>query len=95
MNEAVTEKEKVVSLDKLCITRWTIRASCFNKIFETYESLQKLWKVCLDEKLDAEVRARIIGCQSQMELFSFLFGLLLSHRVYSLTDNLSKIVQKE
>ena len=90
-----TEKERPVSLSKLCRAQWTVRASCFNKIFERYQSLQKLWKVCLGEKLEPEVRARIVGCQSQMESFSFFFGLLLSHRMYSLTDNLSKTLQKE
>ena len=93
--EEKAEKFKPVSLDKLCTTRWTVRASCFNKVFERYTALQSLWKVCLLEKLESEVRARIIGCQSQMESFSFFFGLLLSHRLYSLTDNLSKTLQKE
>ena len=93
--ESETEKEKPVSLDKLCKTRWTVRASCFNKIFERYQALQSLWKVCLSEKLESEVRAHTIGCQAQMETFSFFFGLLLSHRLYSITDNLSKTLQKE
>ena len=94
-NEGESEKFKATSLDKLCATRWTVRASCFNKIYERYDSLQSLWQVCLREKLESEVRGRIIRCQSQMESFSFFFGLLLSHRLYSLTDNLSKTLQKE
>ena len=49
----------------------------------------------MGEKLDTETHARIVGCQSQMESFSFFFGLLLSHRLYILTDNLSKTLQKE
>ena len=89
-NEGESEKFKATSLDKLCTTRWTVRASCFNKIYERYDSLQSLWQVCLRDKLESEVRGRIIRCQSQMESFSFFFGLLLSHRLYSLTDNLSK-----
>ena len=60
-----------------------------------FQQNQTLWKVCLREKLESEVRARIIRCQAQMESFSFFFGLLLSHRIYSLTDNLSKTLQKE
>ena len=66
-----------------------------NKILERYANLQRLWGLCLAEKLDTETRSRIIGCQSQMESFSFFFGHLLSHRLYSLTDNLSKTLQKE
>ena len=88
-------EERPVRLIKLCTTRWTVRSSCFNKVFERYESLQKLWNVCLGEKLEPDVRARIVGCQTQMESFSFFFGLLLSHRLYSLIDNLSKTLQKE
>ena len=57
-----TDKENPVSLSKLCRTRWTVRTSCFNKIFERYQSLQKFWKVRLGEKLESEVRARIVGC---------------------------------
>ena len=66
--------DKPISLDKLCTTRWIVRAFCFNKIFERYDALQTLWKVCLREKLESEVRARIIGCQAQMESFSFFFA---------------------
>ena len=51
-NSEEAEKFKPVSLDKLCATRWTVRASCFNKVFERYDSLQSLWKVCLLEKLE-------------------------------------------
>ena len=81
------EKEKPVSLSKLCTTRWTVRVSCFNKIFERYQSLKKLWKVYLGEKLELEVLARIVGCQLHLESLSFFFGLLLNHKLCSFTDN--------
>ena len=45
--------------------------------------------------MDRETCSRIIGCQSQMSQFRFFFGLNLAHTVYSLTDNLSKTLQKE
>ncbi|MEO0687992.1 MAG: hypothetical protein AAFY76_23780 [Cyanobacteria bacterium J06649_11] len=61
-----TQKQKPLSIDKLCTTRWTVRASCFNKIFERYHALQSLWKVCLSEtpefalvSLDAEPRWKL------------------------------------
>ena len=76
-----TEKEKPVSLSKLRKTWWIVRASCFNKILERYQSLQKLWKVCLGEKLELEDCALIVRYQLQLESFSFFFGLLLSHRL--------------
>ena len=52
------------SLDKLCATRWTVRANCFQKIIDQYDSLQQLWDLCLQEKLTTDVRSRFIGCQA-------------------------------
>ena len=56
----------------------------------------KLWDVSLVAgKLDSEVKARIIGVQNQMCEFQFFYGLNLSQRLFSISDNLSKILQKE
>ena len=52
------------SLDKLCAAHWAIRANCFQKIIDQYDSLQQLWDLCLQEKLTTDVRSRIIGCQA-------------------------------
>ena len=78
------------SLDKLYATRWTVKANCFQKLMDQYDSLQQLWDICLQEKLTTDVRSRIIGCQVQMQSFKFFFGLCLGQRHYSHTDNLSK-----
>ena len=93
--ELLGEKTFVPSLDKLCITRWTVRGKCFEKILLNYEMLMKLWQACLKEPLSTEVKARIVGCQKQMSLFSFFFGLCLGHRLFMITDNLSKTLQNE
>ena len=45
----------------LCPTRWTVRASCFRCILENYAVLMEEWDVCLSERLQPDVRARIIG----------------------------------
>lgn len=82
-------------LDKLCVTRWTIRAKCFKKVLDNYQALLELWEQSLEEKLDSDTKARIVGCKGQMQTFKFFFGLTLSHRLYSITDNLSKTLQKE
>ena len=54
-----------------------------------------LWEQCLEEKLTSDVKSRIIGCNLQMRMFSFFFGLCLGQRLYGLTDSLSKTLQKE
>ena len=47
------------SLDKLCATHWTVRANCFQKIIDQYDSLQQLWDLCLQEKLTTDVRCNV------------------------------------
>ena len=89
------DTEKFLALEILCPTRWTVRASCFQNIIDNYCLLLKLWDRCLKESLEAETRSRIIGCNAQMKTFNFFFGLCLGQRHYTLTDNLSKTLQKE
>ena len=88
-------RDKRTSLDKLCVTRWTVRASCFLKILNNYDELLTLWQECLCQKVTTDIKARIIGCDAQMQKFSFYFGLSIGHKLYSLTDSLSKTLQKE
>ena len=84
----------VVSLCHVCPTRWTVRAGCFHRIIDNYLALLQEWIVCLDQKLQADVRGMIIGCQAQMNTFEFFFGLHLGERLFSHTDSLSKTSQK-
>lgn len=37
-------QDKHLSLDPLCVTRWTVRASCFLKIINDYDELLTLWE---------------------------------------------------
>ena len=48
------------------------------------------WDVCLSERLQPDVRARIIGCNVQIERIDFLLTLHLGENLYSHTDNLSQ-----
>ena len=82
--------EQIKKLTKLSTTRWTVGAKCMKRILDNYQSLIQLWEECLEERLDQETRARIIGCKNQMESFYFFFGLNLSHKLYAMTDNMSK-----
>ena len=84
---------KADSLSKLSTTRWTVRADCFRRIIDNYTSLYKLWQSCLSKSLKMDIKSRVFGCQSQMEKFEFYLALQLSHKLYALTDNLSKTLQ--
>ena len=60
--------------DKICVTTWTIRAKCFKKALDNYESLLELWEQS-QQNLDFDTKSRIGGCLNQMKLFKFYFGL--------------------
>lgn len=82
-------------LTKFSATRWTVRrATCFQRILDNYEELLTLWNEYLETNLEPDIRGRIVGCQAQMRLFNFFFGLILSQRIFSHTDNLSKTLQE-
>ena len=51
------------------------------------------WDVCLSERLQPDVRARIIRCKAQIEWFDFFSALHLGQHLYCHTDNLSKDLQ--
>ena len=78
----------------LCPTRWTVRASCFQRILDNYSAFFQEWIISLDGKLQSDIRGRFIGCQAQMNIFDFFFGLNLGQRLFSHTDNLSKTLQQ-
>ena len=94
--EMEDEEERISAsgLTKFCATRWTLRAICFQRVIDNYDALLKLWNDCLETRLESDVRGRIIGCRAQMKKFYFFFGLNLSQRIFSHTDNLSETLQK-
>ena len=76
------EIEVVPTLDKLSATRWKFRGDAYKNKDSNYLSFMKLWYVSLTAgDLDSEMKARIIGVQSQ--------------RLFAISDNLSKTLQKE
>ena len=78
----------------LCPTKWTVRASCFQRILDNYAALLQERTISLDEKLQSDIRGRIIGWQAQMNTFDFFFGLNLGQRLFSHTDNLSRTLRQ-
>ena len=78
-----------------CATRWTVRAAAVASIIDNYRTLLQLWDECLETKLDADVKCRVIGVRSQMLVYKLLFGLELSNKILRITDNLSKTLQTQ
>ena len=63
-----SDEKNCTTIDKLYITRWTVRSGCYKKIIDSYDSLYELWNEYLDAgKLASELKGRIIGCQKQMD----------------------------
>ena len=79
----------------LCPTRWTVRAASIQSVLDNHEVLLGVWEESKASSIDSEIRARIIGMQTQMENFDFLFGLLLASLLLGHSDNLSKSLQHE
>ena len=78
----------------LCPTRWTIRAESLQSNIDNYTALLETWQESLGATKDTERRARIIGVSSQMNTFSFFFGVMLGQLLFSHSDNLSRTLQK-
>ena len=91
LKQAVSSESPGVRV--LCPTRWTVCASSLQSILDYYEVLLSLWDECKDSKLDSETRARIIGVETQVLTFEFLFGVSLGAAILSHSDNLSKTLQ--
>eukprot|EP00795_Rhopilema_esculentum_P006611 gene6611-12148_t len=93
--ECDVEDMTAASMTKLSTTRWTVRATSFQRILENYDQIFQLWRFCLESgTLDSNAKARIIGCQNKMKSFEFFFALNLGQRLFVHTDNMSKTLQE-
>ena len=73
-----------------CPTRWTVRGETLASLINNHKELMKLWEKTLETSLNTEMKARILGAQSAMRKFNFLFCCILGKKVLSSTDNLSR-----
>ena len=90
------EIEVAPTLDKLSTTRWTVRGNTYKNIESICLPLMQLWDVSLATgKLDSEVKATIIRVQNQMCKFQLFYGLNLCQRLFAISDNWSRTLQKE
>ena len=85
-----------IGIRTFCNTWWTVQGDAIESILVNYNTLGILWEECLQSQtwLDPDVKARIIGVQSQMSTFNLLFGLKLCEQILKMTNNLSKTLQK-
>ena len=79
----------------LCPTRWTVRAASLQSVLDNYEVLFGVWKEAQSLQLDGEMRARIIGVDTHIHTFDFLFGISLGNLLLRHTDNLIKTLQQK
>ena len=77
----------------LCPTRWTVRANTLKSILDNWTAINSVWTISLGEKLDPEMRGRIIGVQAQMVKFEYFFGINSLQILLRHSDNLSKTLQ--
>ena len=59
----------------LCPTRWTVRADALESILKNYNALHTLWVESIDSAKATDMKARIQGVASQMDMFSFFLVL--------------------
>ena len=75
----------------MCSTSWTVRPAC-RSVIDMLKVLHELCVVCLEAKLDPDIRQHIIGVKYQMEMFNYFygvnFGLFLKH-----SHHLSRTIQ--
>ena len=77
----------------LCPTRWTVHAASVNSLLDNYEVLLGVWEESKEFHLDSDMKARIIGVDTQMQSFDFLYGVSLGAMILNHSDNLSKTLQ--
>jgi len=81
------------SVHAFCVTRWTVRGEILESLINNHEELMRLWSDASEITKDTDMKARIIGCESQMSQFPFLFGCHLGAKLLKQTDNLSATLQ--
>ena len=90
---------KAKGIHTVCPTRWTVRREACTAIISNYTYLNELWDESLGlgpnnkNKPDSDTRAKILGAQTSMKSFKFLFGIHLNKRVLERTDMLAKRLQ--
>ena len=62
-------------------------------VIANYTILMNTWDEATRVARDMEAKARILGVQSQMKKFSFMFGVYLGEMILRQSDNLNKTLR--
>ena len=62
-------------------------------ILDTWAALNQVWDQSLSGNLEPEIKGRIIGVISQMNIFSNFYGVTILQLVSGQSQNLSKTLQ--
>ena len=80
----------------LCPTRWTVRAESLRSLLLNYQVILSVLEEILEEYSGTtESKSITRGIVSIIKKFSFLFGLVTAEKFLSITDTLSRGLQKE
>ena len=87
---------ETMGIRPLCPTRWTVRAESLRSIIVNYSLIHSVLEEITEEyRGNSEVTSTTRGIMATMEKFSFIFGLVVGERFFSMTDTLSKAMQKK
>ena len=62
---------------KLWPTCWAVRGALSQSILDNWAVSQELWDAVLKQRVDSRSRSEVIDVQTQMQSFSFFFGIQL------------------
>lgn len=75
----------------ICPTCWTVRAEFLRSVVANYPAILSV--LVVEYRGNAEATASVRGVHAVTVKFSFLFGIVLAEKVFSMTDRLSKALQ--
>ena len=87
---------ETMGIRPLCPTRWTVRAESLRSVILNYSVIHSVLEEIIEEyRGNSEATSQARGIMVTMEKFSFLFGVVIGEKLFSITDTLSKALQRK
>ena len=87
---------ETMGIRPLCPTRWTVRAESLQSVILNYSVIYSVLEEIIEEyRGNSEATSQARGIMVTMEKFSFLFGIVIGEKLFSITDTLSKALQRK